>query len=265
MSLCVTTVVNKAYQKYIPSFCYFCTKSYPYYGIKLFLTEKLVPKYKEIVVELPQVEIIENAFTGFPKASQELKTLRWIITPEIFEGYDNIYVGDVDLLICRESQTLEDQHVKHCEEICLPYSNSVRPNSTRFSGLHFVRREFYYAEMLPIIKKYAKKLREGELCNSKNETILYNMIKESGLGFPKNWFRPHHGLHLGLWRRGPRKIEQRYWDVIDKSAYRRYYEYYLTLKNAGDSLFKEVTNLSEIVFMEKSLGEEFGGTDENTG
>jgi hypothetical protein len=243
-------------------------KSYPEYGIKIFLTEELLPKYKaslSMLKSLGDLVIVENMFAGFPKTNQELKTLRWVMKPEMFDGYDNIYMGDIDILICKELQTLESQHIKHCEDTGLDYSNSVRPGSNRLSGLHFVRKDAYYAKMLLVIEKYAKKLREGELRNSKNETTLYNMVKESGLGFPKAWFRPHHGLHLGLWRKGPRKIEQRYWDSIDRAAYRDYYEYYLKLKNAGDSLFKEVTNLKEIIFMEKSLGKEFGGVNENTG
>ena len=260
MAMCVAAVVNKPYQRYLPAFVYFCVKSYPEYGVKIFLTEELLPKYKpmlSILKSLGDLDIVENMFAGFPKTNQELKTLRWIIKPEMFDGYDNIYMGDIDILMCKEPQALESQHIKHCEDTGLAYSNSVRPGSNRLSGLHFIRKDAYYAKMSLITKKYTKKLIEGGLRNIKNEVTLYNMVKASGLGFPKVWFRPHHGLHLGLWRKGPRKIEQRYWDSIDRAAYKGYYEYYLKLKNAGDPLFKEATNLKEVVFMEKILGKEF--------
>lgn len=268
MSLCITTVVNEKYQRYLPVFIYFCMESYPDCGIKIFLTENLLPKYKEhikLLINRGNLVIIEKAFTNFPKSNQELKTLRWIMVPEMFDGYDNIYVGDIDLLICRELRSLEEQHIVHCENINLPYSNSVRKGSTRLSGLHFIKKEDYYSKVLLSINKYTKKLKEGKLFNVKNEVTLYNIIKDSGLGFSNGWFRPHHGLHIGLWRKGPRKIEQRYWDVIDKDAYRDYYNYYLKLKNYKDPLFKEITNLKEIVFMEKSLEKEFAGMNENTG
>ena len=261
--LCITTVVNKGYQRYIPAFVYFCFKSYPDYSIKLFLTEELAPEYRSLVSmleSLGNLVIIENAFSGFPKTNQELKMLRWVLDKEDFDDYSNIYVGDIDILICREDPTLEEQHIRHCENTGLAYSNSVRPNSKRLSGLHFIKKDDYYQKMLPIIKKYTADLKNGVLRKVKNENMLYDMIYKAGFGFPETWFRPHHGLHLGLWRKGHRVIEQRYWDVINRDAYKNYYKFYRSLIATKDLLLDKIISTTvnrEIKDMEKSLAIEF--------
>jgi hypothetical protein len=202
--LCMSTIVDRVYQKYIPMFLYFCLKSYPMYGIKLFLTEKLDEKYKGVVNrlgELGTVELVENYGKEFPKSvHHELKTIRWLFESSDFNGYDYTYVGDIDIIICREKESLLDQHLKHCVDINLPYSNSVRPNSKRLSGLHFVKKNEYYEKMNDVIQKYRLLLRNGRLRAAKNEETLYKMVAESGFLLPKGWFRPHHGLHLHLWR-----------------------------------------------------------------
>ena len=258
--LCIALVVNKGYQKYIPMFLYFCLKSYPEYGIKIFLTGKLKNMYADIVVklcELGAVEIIESCYEEYSKRnSQELKTLRWLIEFNNFEGYDYVYTGDVDIIICREQISLLDQHLDHCEKLKLPYSNSVRPDSKRLSGLHFVKKNEYYAQMDVVIQKYKELLRSGRLVNWKNEEILYRMVVESGLSLPQGWFRPHHGIHLGRWRKGELVIPDKFWKAAKKEDYRKYYEFYKSLR--GDLLYKEVydsVKLPEIDYMERSLKE----------
>lgn len=259
--LCVAVVANRKYQKYMPIFAYFCLVSYPDYGVKIFLTEELLPKYKEIastLKSLGDLVIVENAFANFPKTNQELKTLRWIITPEMFDGYDNVYMGDVDLLICREADSLEKQHLEHCERNGLPYSNSVRPSSKRLSGLHFVKKIEYYEKMSPVIQEYKLLLKDGKLKNTKNEEILYRMIKKAGFSLPKGWFRPHHGLHLGLWRKGPRKIiSNEFWNLASRDKYAGYYKFFKEVEKKD--LYKEIYNvqpLSEIKYMKRSLNKE---------
>lgn len=261
MSLCITTVINKQYQRYIPIFVYFCLKSYPMYGVKLVLTEKLDKKYistVEKLKELGTVEIVEEYGKDLPKNNQELKTLRWLLEPELFDGYDYIYIGDIDIIICREDHTLLDQHLDSCSNTGLSYSNSVRPNSKRMSGLHFIKKPEYYNETLSVIQKYVRLLKEGKLRHISNEKTLYKIVLESGISMPEEWFRPHHGIHLGLWRKGKREISEKTWKVLDKELYKCYYKFYLSLKE--DALFKEVlktSQLKELHYMEKGLSKEF--------
>lgn len=261
--LCITTVVSRSYQKFIPMFLFFCLKSYPDYGVKLFLTEKLKPVYTNITNQLHKlgdIQIVEECYGGYPRSPHELKTLRWITTSDNFKGYDYIYVGDIDIMICREKESLLDQHLKHCKEIGLPYSNSVRPKSHRLSGLHFIKKDEYYLRMDPIIKKkYRKLLKAGKLFGIKNEEILYNMIRKVKFDFPKGWFRPHHGIHLRVWRHRPRKVSPQFWQSVGKENYKKYYEFYKSIKN--DPLYREAYRLAplrEFPHMERSLDEEFG-------
>lgn len=256
--LCVTTIVNRRYQKYIPMFLYFCLKSYPEYEIKLFLTEELKPAYRDIVNKLRtlgKIEIVEKCYRGYPRRPQEFKALRWVAVSEDFEGYDYIYTGDIDILICREEPSLLDQHLEHCDKYNIPYSNSVRPNSNRLSGLHFVKKNEYYGKMDHLIKnKYRKLLKRGALCGQKNEEILYNMVRKAGFSFPSGWFRPHHGPHLGVWRNGDRKIDDAFWDVAGRDNYKKYFEFFKSVKK--DPLYEEVyrfNNLIEIPAMERAL------------
>lgn len=265
MSLCVLVVVGGTkYQRYMPLFIYFCFKSYPDVGIKIFLLGKLLKKYKDIINELSMlgdVTIKENCFSKYPKSNQELKTLRWVLDKEEFGAYNNIYIGDVDLLICREAIGLEEQHLIHCLDNDLPYSNMVRPNSKhRLSGLHFMKKDSYYAVMSSIIDKYDKLLLEGKLFNQKNETILYNMVKESGIGFPQDSFRPHHGLHLGFWRNGKRKrpVSDKAWGDVGKDSYKGYLKYFE--KVIRSDLYKKIykiTPLKEIKYMMDELHNTF--------
>jgi len=253
--LCISTIVDRVYQKYIPMFLYFCLKSYPTYGIRLFLTESLDEKYRNIVNELRDlgtIEIVERYGKEFPKTiHHELKTIRWLFKASDFNGYDYVYVGDIDIIICREKDPLLDQHLKHCADINLPYSNSVRLNSKRLSGLHFIKKNEYYEKMDDIIQKYRLLLKNGMLRDAKNEETLYKMVEESGLLLPKGWFRPHHGLHLHLWRNRKSQLIDGVLKEVGRDVYEEYYEFYKSLKK--DVLFKKVYNterLIELVNME---------------
>jgi len=261
-SLCVSTIVNKKYQRYIPLFLYFCLKSYPNYGVKLFLTENIQDKYISIINrlrELGKIEIVEYFFKDFPKSNQELKTFRWLFESKDFDGYDYIYIGDIDLIICKEKISLLNQHLQHCDQNNLPYSNSVRPNSKRLSGLHFIKKNEYYKKMSSVIDEYRVLLKNGKLKHSRNEETLYKMIKKSGFLFPNKWFRPHHGIHLGLWRAGQRDLSNKFWKEFGKDIYKEYYSFFKKVEN--EKLYREVYNIEpllEIEYMKKSFYKEFG-------
>lgn len=93
----------------------------------------------------------------------------------------------------------------------------------RLSGLHFVEVKRYFEKVEMMQKKYRKILTdENRLKNIEalsNEGILYEICKKSGFdlnklgeyyedpvsannfnNFEKRNFRPHHGIHLGLFR-----------------------------------------------------------------
>lgn len=253
MSMCVINVVNGRYQRYIPMFLFFCYMSYPSYAIRILLTTPLNEKYKKIISMLKKEADIEVLPQYFKKnyMGHELKVLRWLLDQKDFLKWDNLYIGDIDILICNEFPSLETQHLNHCEKNKLQYSNSVRPNLTRLSGLHFIRRESYYKKIDSVLKKYRKLHQSGALKSSKNEEILYRIVKESGLRFPENWFRPHHGLHLGLWRNGKTPNLKR---VLEDDDYCNHFKYFIDIEKSN--MYKEVykiTPLPEIINMKNNL------------
>ena len=251
--ICISVVVNNKYEKYIPYFIYFILKSYPHYSIKIFFTNNLNKKIKNVISKLEilgNIEIIENFFKNFPQQNQELKTFRWLIPAKYFLPYQYVYIGDVDMMICKEDPSLMDQHIDHLQQNNLPYSNCVRPNTKRLSGLHFFNVEEYYKKMNPIIENYTLKLKRRNigLHNGKvrNEEILYKMIKESEIGLPKDELRidhngsgPHHGLHLGLWRRSA-SLSHAQTKQILQDSYKQHFEYFKKINE--DSLFLYIKN-----------------------
>ncbi len=202
---CIAVVVNKGYEKYIPYFIFFILKSYPSYAVKIFFTDKLTPKTRLAIKRLRtmgEVEVVEGFFNDLPSSNQELKSFRWIIPQRYFSKYKYAYIGDVDMLICREDKPLREQHIDQMKRTGLPYSNCVRVKTKRLTGLHFLEVKPYYKGMNKTIRAYHRKLKAGKLRSSGNEGILYKMIEESGVGLPPpgRCHRPHHGLHLGQWR-----------------------------------------------------------------
>jgi hypothetical protein len=180
-----------------------------------------------------------------------LKVLRWILEEKDFLNWDNLYIGDIDILLCKEKEDLKTQHLNHCIETKLPYSNCVRPSKDRLSGLHFIKREMYYKKVENTLNKYRNIHKQGLLKNKKNENILYNIVRESGLGFPKKWFRPHHGIHLGLWRQ---KNNVNLTRIFEDDNYCSYLKYFLEIENTD--LYKKVyriTPLKEIDRMKYNL------------
>jgi hypothetical protein len=122
---------------------------------------------------------------------------RFLNPPSVELAYT--YIGDVDVLVL--DGDIEQVHIRHCEQLRLPYSNVIRPGSQRLSGLHFVRTRPYFdvideafiAGLLIRISPHFKSLS--------NEAMLYQMMEQT-FGLPKHsdpevlQFRPTHGFHL---------------------------------------------------------------------
>lgn len=248
-TLCVTTVVNERYQEFIPWFAYFINESYPAYHTSVFLTGKASKKVRRCLDLIGGNFILhENCFREYPTNDvMTIKCLRWTNYSDEFENFDYIYIGDIDMLVCREKPDLLLQHIQHCDLLGLPYSNKVRGTGAwqdkprRLTGLHFVKRKEWYGAMRPIMKKYNELLRKKRIDHDQNEVVLHQMVAESVLGLPKGIdevrdsayrFRPHHGLHLRLWQRPndnpklqgffPRTKDG--WEIFAGSVYKQYFD-----------------------------------------
>lgn len=126
----------------------------------------------------------------------------------------------------------------------------------RLSGLHFVVVKEYYPKVMPFFKTYQKELeditktRSTKWCKCvfNDEVVLFDLIKEAGFPVAEMDYhtagkespsvcpddaliinyRPHHGLHLGIWR--SKGAEERYPSVIKSKAYKDYYKQFSRLR-----------------------------------
>ena len=209
--LCIAVYVFGQYSKYVPYYIYSILKSYPNYFVKVFCMDELSKKENECLALIREnlsanFIIKEKYFPFYQFRKQKLgKPLRFLIPFHEFSEFDYVYIGDVDFLIVEESPSLLDGHIEHCKKIELPYSNQIRPNSNRLTGLHFFKVKEYYHTMNEVIGYYSNHLDKVHDFMKKyrsDEILLYKMIEE-GIGFGKInqcHYRPHHGFHLGILR-----------------------------------------------------------------
>lgn len=316
--LCIVVHVFKGeytrhdYKEFIPLFVYFCLKHYPEYDIRVYTDEPLPPflaRQLEWLRDMGNFEIIENyCVDGLyeHKNADVGKAMRWLYYDEVFEEYDALYVGDVDVLICREDAPLYEQHKAHCRFLGLPYSNIVRDlpvvkatnsrylikciiqhgfrETTRYmlkdmsgwfrlSGLHFIETKSYYEKVrsaIPIIVEEMNQLLSRRspywnlCCPPFNEHVLYRLVQYANLGLPpritleehKNTssqildtqrydYRPHHGLHLGLFRSKEQNAVKT--PFLLEPAYLDYYRQFNELSREDERLQKLITNASPLI------------------
>jgi hypothetical protein len=142
--------------------------------------------------------------------------VRFVETPEWMSEYT--YIGDVDILILEPNIT--DAHLADMHRSGLPYSNVLRPNRQRLTGLHFTRSDRYYPVRLPTDLDWL----------SNGEEALYRIVAANGLPLPNpdDHWRPVHGIHLSL-NRAPTNLTRPDWEIYDEVV-----EPYLALR-ASDS------------------------------
>lgn len=114
-------------------------------------------------------------------------------------------LNDLDIYITFDNNDYKSYEA--VEKTGLPYSNAIRTGKKRLTGLHFFEVQRYYSKVGDIIERYRKNFMNTLQKN--NEEILYDIVEE-GIGFgdrsieqgKENFYRPHHGIHLGLYRVG---------------------------------------------------------------
>jgi len=160
------------------------------YHIKNCFVEVGVKTENEHVIESTRCfldKIYPNNFL-IRKLDQQINcnggTLRFINQPSVYSKY--VYISDIDI-VTLESNVV-DTHLGIMKKHSLPYSNMIRDNSHRLTGLHFTPYENYYP-----IESYED--LNGLLQH--DEVFLYHLIHKR---FPninnKNKIRPVHGIHM---------------------------------------------------------------------
>ncbi|GHU78661.1 hypothetical protein AGMMS49992_29700 [Clostridia bacterium] len=203
------------------------------------------------------------------QADQAHRASRWLLFDEAFMQYEAAYMGDIDIFICKDptSEGLFEQHKRHCEFLGVPYSNGIRnkpihlPGNNndfqRLSGLHFTLNDEYFRKVEPAIRDMIKELnsiaKSGRLpFPINNEHILYRLAKNAGIPLPSReatdpilsagrsgfdpesyTFRPHHGLHLSVFRSNGNSSTV---GVAKSETYRYYYEQFVKMRDEDELL-----------------------------
>jgi hypothetical protein len=147
-------------------------------------------------------------FENFPRYKYNTISLRFVVPPENYVGYDYIYVTDVDMLMMWENVPFDLFHEQEMMKTGLCYSNSIRNKhhymgSKSLSGLHMATQQ--WLEKTEKERQRYYDLLESGLVGLEREAdgwILYNMCERSGVGIPPkfNLIKRHHGTHLGSFR-----------------------------------------------------------------
>jgi hypothetical protein len=160
-----------------------------------------------------------------PKRKITPNTKRFLIESVIKES-DVTYIGDVDILIF--DPDIEQFHTKQMTANNTCFSNIVRQNTNRLTGLHGVHTKDWYEK--------TRKIRNKIKDTGCDEQTLYAIAKKA-VGTPehltKNNTRPVHGLHLSLnrtpytkpsWRLG--KYRQEYGTMKSSYSYKHMYPHF---------------------------------------
>lgn len=293
--LCIANYVyGKKYQDFIPMYIMSVAENYPEYDIRIYIDSKLGELVAKSIGFLSKkynnFTIIEN-YAQKSKLTKKARSIqpiqrsqRWLIFDEVFMNYQAIYIGDIDIFMCREEKPLFEQHMLHCSICGSPYSNILRKNIVnchtprmlirnfvkagvsqmlkyylsnqkeivRLSGLHFVQTKEYYNKINEVVDNFYEELNrlaEGKskkynLCSFNDETLLRDLVLAAGFqdaylctnelynietDATKKSYRPHHGIHLGIFRsQDSIKKEER---NISSSIYCNYYKQFCKIRN----------------------------------
>lgn len=247
--LCIAVICNDGYQEYIPFYIYYILTAYPEYEIFVYIDGDIKPEIEQSLSLIKNMGIFKIKSLSYKynkNNDQALKSIRWILHDEEFNNYENIYIGDIDMFIVKESPSLYDSHLKHCEEINLPYSNIIRENTEKMTGLHFMKTQEYFPKALPIIEKY-KNLIAQDNFNMHNENLLYNILKESiGLPLIRGNFNTHHGIHMRVFtRRRDLQTERNDTNYPFKWLFEKHYNgfYKATVTGIPSQIYEIVKNI----------------------
>lgn len=215
MKLCITTVSSAdQFSYFIPLFVYTAKRAYPEYYVKVFVRGKLDDNVRAALGMLKDYsdwEVLENMFTEFPNRVSICSTLRHLIPREYFDGFDYVYITDIDFLIFRHEPTLGEYFAKRIERCGQPYAafrGSVtkplrkeiskvgwRGNFTRIAdGTLMLKTPEYFNKTDLMRRRYYKFVKKSKhdqydfitpaSYREYTEVMFYRILRQSGLQVP---------------------------------------------------------------------------------
>ena len=212
--LCFSTLVWGWYQDFIPTYIYSILHAFPQHHVKIFVYEELTENNKKCLELIPSAnfEIVDNFKDLDWCQLPHLAAQRFLLTREYFEGFDYIYMGDVDFIVYNHfnDENFYDRYVSHCKSTGLPFSNEYNYDYGRYrvnGGLHFMIKDDYFDAMDYQIEKmkhpneFKSNCQHHPLWPSYDEEMLYYMCNKAFDLRPINDYRStYHGVHLGTFR-----------------------------------------------------------------
>ncbi len=321
-SLLITTFVfGESYCSYIAPYIYCAKKAYPEYDILINVdTEENISSITHQLKKLDKAGITGYKIQkikmpeGLSQKALSDKSVnmaaRWLCWNEEYREYEGVYIGDIDLLICKEGCSLFDQHEIHCQTLGLPFSNIARVYNRkltlrqiasmtkkwgiitalkdtrkqlvdipRLTGLHYFKPSVCgdrIKEALPREYDEINSIFNGTnlkygVYSALDEFFLFGLYEKAGYQMPntvqvsafelmeqndprKVVFRPHHGIHLGIWRGGDRKemLSAESNKLAFSKTYMKYKEQIFFLYNF-DAVFRDIVG-DDTSFAGKIIG-----------
>ena len=202
--LMVGFVFGDRYQYYIPRYARSILLNDPDADVCIYVDKEIIEPLKPIIGKLredPRVRIVENlkekneAYRRIEKHPAYQKAIRWLLLDDFFYDYEAVYIGDVDIFVCREEPSLYEQHMQHMKLLGTPYSNyrrhqirvknydllskaklirrhgvrmaremwSEKPiELDRLTGLHFVKTKEYFGHVGKVIPEMLRELEKND-------------------------------------------------------------------------------------------------------
>jgi len=183
------TCANEPYYHFVVPFLFSIFKTQEDSFVEIFLNDKtqFTKDYKKSLNFIQQ-NISENfKLTEVDFGDAIPNTVRFIHEPVTKAKF--VYISDIDIFFTDKNIT--DIHLKLMSETGQDFSNIVRPNTTKLTGLHFTKWDSYYP--LPM-------QRDATLDKINDEMALYLLVtqktgKEPRKDLDIGKFRPVHGIH----------------------------------------------------------------------
>lgn len=193
-SILFFTCATGYYENFVIPYIYFAELHNPGAKFEFIVndSERFLEKHRESLHWLKVHRSVTPVIRSIPEMNAKPRmdnSIRFITTPH--QIADQVYIGDVDIMIFDDIRKWHQPVF----DAGLPYSNIVRTNTRRLTGLHYTTYEGYYP--LPSI--------DDLIANTPNdEELLYKIVERKGSLYETSRYnqlvrgRPVHGLHMSL-------------------------------------------------------------------
>jgi hypothetical protein len=194
----ITTMASGWYRAFIPLFEYTAKKYNPDCDVKVYTREEVFPSYPDSATS----------------------ALRFLMPDKYYEGYDYIYITDVDFVFLKHDPDMFQYHINSMIKTGLPYS-AYRGRThkgkkivwdgdkTRIAAGVLVVTPQWIKKTSKVREKIRDKIKSGLRIRVQDEILLYRICRDSGIRTPRIrrclpsgvlFDKNYRNLHLGDFR-----------------------------------------------------------------